>query len=119
MGERRGGMRYNVGEYGKKIKRQDSKNRRAGGVRFLVKEFFCDIIEVIEDRKCDKSIWLRVAGEKGAKYFFVGNIYMPPESKSTVKETQKKFGEIAVDLQQHKRRISISGRFEFKHREGK
>ena len=28
---------------------------------------------------------------------------MPPESKSTVKEVQKKFGEVAVDLRKYKR----------------
>ena len=43
-----------VGEYawiGKKIKGQESKNRGAGGVGFLVKELLCDTIEVIEDTK--------------------------------------------------------------------
>ena len=63
----------------------------------------CDIIEVIEDVKYDENIWTRVPGERGAKHLFLGNIYMPPQSKSTVKEIQNKFGEIAVDAQKYKR----------------
>ena len=62
-----------VGEYawiGKKRKGQDSKNKGAGGVGFLVKELLCDIVEVIEDTKYDESILLRVPGERGARYFF-------------------------------------------------
>ena len=73
----------------------------------------CDIIEAIKDTKFDESIWIRVPGERGAKYFFSGDIYMPPESKSTVKgDIQRKFGEVAVDIHKYKRqRSSISGRF--------
>ena len=41
--------------------------------------------------------------ERGAKYFFFGNIQMPPESKSTVKEIQRNFGEAAVDRRKHRR----------------
>ena len=45
--------------------------------------------------------------------FFLGNMCMPPESKITVKEIQRKFGEVAVDVQKCKkaRRSGISGRF--------
>ena len=59
----------------------------------------CDIVEVIKDTKFDESIWIRVPGERGAKYFSLGNIYMPPESKSTVKEIRRKLGKVAVDVQ--------------------
>ena len=45
--------------------------------------------------------------ERGATVFFLGKIYMPPESKSTVKEVQKNFGEISVDLQKHKRQGEV------------
>ena len=77
-----------VGEYawiGQKRKGKDSKNRGAGGVGFLVENYFCDIIEVIKDTKFDESMCIRVPGERGAKCFFLGNICMPPESKITVK----------------------------------
>ena len=37
-------------------------------------------------KKNDESIWIRVRGERGAKRFFLGNIYMPTESKSTLKK---------------------------------
>ena len=71
MGERRGGGKgCKVGEYtwiGSKRKGQDSKNRGAGGVGFLVKEHSCDIIEVIKDTNFGQIIWIRVSGEWGAK----------------------------------------------------
>ena len=89
MGERWGEIGRKVGEYewtGKKRKGQDSKNRVAGGVGFLGKDYLCDIIEVIKDTKFDENVWTRVPGERGAKYFILGNICMPPESKSMVKE---------------------------------
>ena len=41
----------------------------------------------------DKST--RSAGNEG---LFVGNIYMPPESKSSVNDIQRRFGEIAADV---------------------
>ena len=44
-------------------------------------------------------------GGRGAKYDFLGNIYMPPESKNTRKNIQRKFGEVAVeDVQKYKKR---------------
>ena len=46
-----------VGEYawvGEKKKGQNGKNRGAGGVGFLVKEYLCDIIEAIKDTKFDE-----------------------------------------------------------------
>ena len=104
---------------GKKRKGQNNKNRGAGGVGFLVKEYLCDIIEVISDTKFDESIWLRVPGERGAKDFFLGNIYMPPESKSTVKEIQRKFGEVAADVQKYKRRGEVVLVGDFNSRIGK
>ena len=63
----------------------------------------CDIIEVMKDTTFDESIWLRVPGERGTKDLFVGNIHMPPESKSTVNGIQQRFGEIATDVQKYKR----------------
>ena len=45
--------------------------------------------------------------ERGAEDIILGNIFMPPESKSTVKEMQKKFEEIAVDLQKNKRQGEV------------
>ena len=35
------------------------------------------------------------------------NIYMPPESKSTGKEIQRKFGEVAVDVQECKQQGEV------------
>ena len=103
-----GRIRCKVGEYAW-IKREgrDSKNRGAGGVGFLVNRIMCDIIEGIEDTKYDEIIWLRVPGENGAKYFFLGNIYMPREPKGTVKKIQKKFGEMALDPQKYKRQGEV------------
>ena len=50
MGRRRGGeVGYKVEEYawiGKKRKGQTSKNRGAGGVGFLFKEYLCDMTEM-------------------------------------------------------------------------
>ena len=104
---------------GKKRKGRDRKNRGAGGVGFLVKEYLCDIIEVIKDTKFDESMWTRVPGERGAKYVFLGNIYMLPESKSTVKEIQRKFGEVAVDVQKYKRQGEVVLLGDFNSRIGK
>ena len=39
----------------------------------------------------------------GSEILFLANIYMPIESKSTVKEIHKTFGVIAVDVQKYKR----------------
>ena len=50
--------------------RQDSKNRGAGGVGFLVKEGLCDIIIVNEDTKFNASIWSRLPGERRTKCIF-------------------------------------------------
>ena len=103
-------IRCKVAKYawiGKKRKGQDSKNRGAGEVGFRVKLFLCDVIEVVEDTKYDESIRLRVPRETGAIFFFSGNMYMPLESNNMVKEIQKKFGEIAVDLQEFKREVEV------------
>ena len=62
---------------------------------------------MIEDTNYDENVWSRVRGEREAKCFFLGNIYMPPESKSTVNVIQKKFGEITVDLRNYKRRGEV------------
>ena len=85
----------------KKRKGQNSKNRGAVGVGFLliVKEYLGDIIQEIKDIKFDESIWTKVPGERGAKHYFLGNIYMPPESTNTIKCIQRKFGNVAVDVQ--------------------
>ena len=91
----------------------------SGGVGFLVKEYLCDIIEVIKDTKFDESMWTRVPGERGAKYVFLGNIYMLPESKSTVKEIQRKFGEVDVDVQKYKRQGEVVLLGDFNSRIGK
>ena len=43
---------YKVREYawiGEKREGQNPKERRSGGVGFLVKEYMCDIIEVMKD----------------------------------------------------------------------
>ena len=111
-----------VGEYawiGQKRKGKDSKNRGAGGVGFLVENYFCDIIEVIKDTKFDESMCIRVPGERGAKDFFVRNIYMPPESKGTVKGIQRKFGEVAIDVQKYKRQGEVVLVGDFNSRIGK
>ena len=69
------------------------------------------MIEVIEDANFDESIWLMVPRERGAKYNFLGNIYLPPESKS-IKEIAN-VGERAADLQTYKRQgeVVIAGDF--------
>ena len=40
----------------------------------------------------------------GNEDLFVGNIYMPPESKSTVNVIQQRFGDVATDVQKKYRR---------------
>ena len=71
MGARgRGGIGFKVAEYawiGKERKGLDSKNRGAGGVRFLGKKLLCDIIELIEDTKYVEGLWIRAPRERGAK----------------------------------------------------
>ena len=55
----RGEIGCNVGEHAriaKKRKGQNSKNRGAMGVGFLVKYNVCDIIKVIKDTKFDERI---------------------------------------------------------------
>ncbi|MEO9966262.1 MAG: hypothetical protein ABJF11_10765 [Reichenbachiella sp.] len=118
MGERGGGIGCKVGEYawiGKKRKGQNSKNRAAGGMEFLVKEYIGDIVEVIKAYQ----VWIKVPGERGAKYYFLGNIYMPPESKNTIKDIQRKFGEVAVDVQKYKRQGEVVLVGDFNSRIGK
>lgn len=44
---------------------------------------------------------------------------MPPESKSTVKEIQRKFGEVAADVQKYKRRGEVVLVGDFNSRIGK
>ena len=56
---------------------------------------------MIKGTKLGESVWIRVPGERRAKYVFLGNIYMPPESKTRVKEIQKKFGDVAVIVQKY------------------
>ena len=116
-----GGIGCKGGEYawiGKKREGAGKKNRGARGLGFLVNEYLCGIIEVIEDTKFDESIWLRVPGERRVKYFFLGNMYMPPESMSTVKEMQK-FREISVDVQKYKRQGEVVLVGDFNPRIGK
>ena len=38
---------------------------------------------------------------------FVGNIYMPPESKSRVSDIQRRFEEIAEDVQKYKKQGEV------------
>ena len=83
------------GEYGwigKKRKGQDSNNRDAGGVGFLVKEFLCNIVEVIEDTKHDESIWSRVRGERGegSETFFLGkHVHAPRVQEYGQRDTEE------------------------------
>lgn len=49
------------------------------------------MIEVIEDTKSDENIRMKVPGKRRAKDFFVEDINMPPESKSTVNDIQRRF----------------------------
>ena len=44
---------------------------------------------------------------EGTKDFFVGNIHMPPESKSRVNDIQRGFGEIAADVHTYKRKGEV------------
>ena len=104
---------------GKKREGQKPKSRGAGGVGFLVKDYLCDIVEVIDDTKFDESIWIRVPGERGKRDMFVGNIYMPPESKSRVSDIQRRFGEIAEDVQKYKKQGEVMLVGDFNARVGK
>ena len=72
-----------------KRKGQNGKNRGARGVGFLVKEYLCDIMEVTQDTIFDEGMWTKIP-EPGAKYYFLGNVYMPPQSKNAVKDIQRK-----------------------------
>ena len=58
---------------------------------------------MIKGTKIDESIWIRVPEERGEKYFFLRNMYVSPESKSTSKEVRRKFGEVAVDVHKYER----------------
>ena len=59
-------------------------------------------VEVIKDTKFDESIWIRAPGERGAILFILGNISMPPGTRSTGKEIQRKIGEVEADVQTYK-----------------
>ena len=98
---------------GKKREGQKPKSRGAGEVGFLVKEYLRDIVEVIDDTKCDESTWIRVPGERGKKDIYVGNVYMPPESESSVNNIQRRFGEIAEDVQKKRGQgeVTLKGNF--------
>ena len=72
-----------------------------------LKDYLCDIVEVIDDTKFDESIWIRVPGERGKRSIFVGNIYVPPESKSRVSDIQRRFGEIAEGVQKYKKQGEV------------
>ena len=62
---------------------------------------------MIEDTKFDERIWIKIPGERGAKYYFAGNIDVPPESTNTMKYTRRTFGEVAVDGQKCKRQGEV------------
>lgn len=62
---------------------------------------------MIEDIKLDKRIWIKKPREREAKKHFVGNVYMPPESKNAIKEMQRKFGEVAVKVHKQKRQGKV------------
>ena len=91
-----------------KRKEHNSKNRGTGSGRFLVKEYLCDIIEVTKYTKFDENIWIKIPGERGAKCYFLVNLYMPPESKNTITYLQRKFGEVAVDVQRYNRQGEVA-----------
>lgn len=44
-----------------------------------------------------------VPGGRGKKDFAVGNIYIPPESKSRVIDIQRKLGDIVADVHEYER----------------
>ena len=50
---------------------------------------------------------------------FVGSVYTPPESKSRVNDIQRRFGEIANDVQKYKRQGEVMLVGDFNAREGK
>ena len=58
-------------ESGENRKGHNSKNRGSGGVGFLVKEFLCDIIEVIEDTTFDDTNTVKGARGEGSEMFFL------------------------------------------------
>ena len=76
-------------------------------MEFLVKEYMCDVIEVVKDTNFDERIWIKIPGERGAQYYFLGNIYMNSESKNMINDIQRKFGEVAVEVQKYKRQGEI------------
>ena len=92
--EEGGGVGCKVVEYawvGQKRKAQNSKN--TGGIGFLVKEFLCDTIEVIEDTTYDENIWIRVPGERAAKYFFLDTFTCPSRVKQYGKQRYRRSSE--------------------------
>ena len=70
----------------------------------MVKEYLCEIVEIIDGTKFDESIWVRVPGERGKRDIFVGSIYMPPESKRRVNDIQRSIGKTAEDVQNRSRK---------------
>ena len=69
MGEREGEIGCKIGEntwMGKKREGLHGKSRGAGEVGFLLKEYLCNIRDVIKDTTFDENIWVRVPGERGA-----------------------------------------------------
>ena len=50
---------------------------------------------------------MKIPGERGAKTYYLGNTYMPPEWKSTGKDIQRKFGGVAADAQKYERQREV------------
>ena len=50
---------------------------------------------------------IKVSGELAAKCCLLGNTYMPPESKGTANEIQRRFGEVAVGVYKYKRPAEV------------
>ena len=58
-------------------------------------------------------------GEREAKEFLLGHIYMPPESKSTAKDIQRQFDEAARGVSKYKRQGEALLVGDFNSRTGK
>ena len=74
---------------------------------------------MIKDTKFDESIWIKIPGERGEKCYVLGNIYMPPGSKNTINDIQRKFGEVAEDVQKYKKQRKVVLVGDFSSRIGK